>query len=62
MPLGTPPRVQSPRYGDHGNLVRWAVERAGWGSLGDFRGYRAEYEYPPPPCEFEITSPISTPP
>ena len=60
--LGTPPRVQSPRYADHGNLVAWAVERAGWGSLHDFRGYRAEFDYPPPPCEFEITSPIAPPP
>ena len=60
--LGTPPRVQSPRYADHGNLVRWAIERAGWGELGEFRGYRAEFEYPPPPCEFEISSPIAPPP
>src|SRR5688572_21332807 len=60
--LGTPPRVQSPRYADHGNLVAWAVERAGWGSLHEFRGYRAEFDYPPPPCEFEITSPMAPPP
>ena len=60
--LGTPPRVPSPRYADHGNLLRWAVERAAWGRLGEFRGYRAEFEYPPPPCELEITSRISEPP
>ncbi len=59
--LGTPPRVQSPRYADQGSLVPWAIERAGWGSVGEFRGYRAEFEYPPPPCEFEITSPIAPP-
>jgi hypothetical protein len=58
--LGVPPRVQSPKYSDHGNLVRWAIERAGWGSLDEFRGYRAEFEYPPPPCEFEISSAIAT--
>jgi hypothetical protein len=57
--LGTPPRVQSPRYPDHGNLVRWAIERAGWGSLDRYRGYRAEFDYPPPPCEFEVTSGIA---
>ena len=59
--LGTPPRVQSPRYDDHGNLIRWAIERAGWGSLAHFRGYRADFEYPPPPCEFEISIPIAQP-
>jgi hypothetical protein len=58
--LGVPPRVQSPKYSDHGNLVRWAIERAGWGSLDEFRGYRAEFEYPPPPCEFEVSSAIAT--
>jgi hypothetical protein len=60
--LGAPPRVQSPRYTDLGDLVRWAIERAGWGGLSEFRGYRAEFEYPPPPCELEITSPIAPPP
>jgi len=57
--LGAPPKVQSPRYADHGNVIRWAVERAGWGSVEDFRGYRAEFEYPPPPCEFEIACAIA---
>jgi hypothetical protein len=58
--LGMPPRVQSPRYVDQGNLVHWAIERAGWGGPDQFRGFRAEYEYPPPPCELEITSPIAS--
>ena len=57
--LGTPPRVQSPRYADHGNLVRWAIDHARWGSLDRFRGYRAEFEYPPPPCELEIACEIN---
>ena len=59
--LGTPPRMQSPRYPDHANLIRWAAERAGWGTLDEFRGYRGEFEYPPPPCEFEISMPIYRP-
>jgi hypothetical protein len=59
--LGTPPRMQSPRYPDYANLIRWAAERAGWGTLDEFRGYRGEFEYPPPPCEFEISMPIYRP-
>src|SRR5688572_807980 len=59
--LGAPPRVQSARYTDQGNLVRWAIERASWGSLNEFRGYRAEFEFPPPPCEFELSCPIAPP-
>jgi hypothetical protein len=59
--LGTPPRVQSPRYTDHANVVRWAIDRAGWESLDHFRGYRADFDYPPPPCEFEMTCPIAPP-
>jgi hypothetical protein len=57
--LGTPPKVQSSRYNDHGDLIRWAIERAGWGSVDGFRGYRAELEYPPPPCEFELACEIA---
>lgn len=60
--LGTPPRVQSPRYVDHASIVQWAVERAGWKALEEFRGYRAEFEYPPPPCELELSCPIAPAP
>lgn len=56
--LGSPPKVQTPRSDAHGELVRWAIERAGWGPLDLYRGYRAEIEYPPPPCEIEIACPI----
>lgn len=59
--LGSPPRVQSARYADHGHLVRWALDRAGWGDPSRFRGYRCEYEYPPPPCEVELACPLAGP-
>lgn len=47
--LGTPPIVQSSRYGEYANLLRHAFERTGWGDLSSYRGYRAELEYPATP-------------
>lgn len=61
LELGAPPRVPSTRYADHGGLVRWAIDQAGWGGIESFRGYRAELEYPPPPCEVTLACPIARP-
>ncbi len=47
--LGTPPIVQSSRYGEYAHLLRHAFERSGWGDLSSYRGYRAEIEYPATP-------------
>lgn len=47
--LGTPPIVQSSRYGEYAHLLRHAFERTGWGDLSSYRGYRAELEYPATP-------------
>lgn len=47
--LGTPPIVQSSRYGEYAHLLRHAFERSGWGDFSSYRGYRAELEYPATP-------------
>lgn len=44
--LGSPPIVQSTRYGEYARLLSYAFERAGWGDLSAFRGYRSEIEHP----------------
>jgi hypothetical protein len=49
MRLGEPPITQSNRYGDYARLLDHAIERAGWGSIESFRGYRSELEYPATP-------------
>ncbi len=47
--LGTPPIVHTSRYGDYARLLEHAMERAGWGELASYRGYRSEIEYPATP-------------
>lgn len=47
--LGTPPVMQTPRVGGYAGMVEDAFEMGGWGSMGEYRGYRAELEYPPAP-------------
>ena len=47
--LGEPPITQSSRFGEYSLLLSHAFERAGWGELSDFRGYRSELEYPATP-------------
>lgn len=49
MRLGAPPITQSTRYSEYSRLLGYAFDRAGWGSLDDFRGYRSELEYPATP-------------
>lgn len=49
MRLGEPPIIQSSRFGEHARLVRYALDRAGWGTPDSFRGYRSELEYPATP-------------
>lgn len=44
--MGAPPIVQSSKYGEYAQLLRHAFDRSGWGSLAEYRGYRAELEYP----------------
>lgn len=56
--LGRPAIVQTPRIDGYSALVGEALDRAGWGGLNQFRGYRAELEYPPAPCELMLTCEI----
>ena len=49
MRLGEPPITQSNRFGEYSRLLRYAFDRAGWGSIESFRGYRSELEYPATP-------------
>ncbi len=52
--LGSPAVVQTPRLPMYPSLVSEALELAGFGSLDAFRGYRAEIEYPPFPCDLRL--------
>lgn len=56
--LGQPALVQTGRLPRYGEMVADALERAGWGTLASFRGYRAELEYPAAPCELALVSEI----
>lgn len=47
--LGLPPIVQNRRAPDHARLLHYALDRAGWGDMSSFRGYRCELEYPATP-------------
>lgn len=47
--LGKPPVMQTTRIGGYAGMVADAFAAGGWGPLGDYRGYRAELEYPPAP-------------
>lgn len=47
--LGTPPVMQTTRISGYAGMVTEAFEMGDWGSLDDYRGYRAELEYPPSP-------------
>lgn len=55
--LGSPPVLQSTRLSGHAGVVGEALAMGGWGSLGSFRGYRAELEYPPAPCRVMMVCP-----
>lgn len=56
--LGSPPVLQTPRIPGYAQMIMDGIERVGWGSAADFRGYRSEISYPVAPCEitkhFEI--------
>lgn len=56
--LGHPAVVQTPRLAGYSGLVERALELAGWGGPGHFRGYRTEMEYPPAPCDFTMVCQI----
>lgn len=56
--LGSPPIMHTSRTRDYPAIVRRAFDLAGW-SLDEFRGYRLELEYPPPPCTMILRCPIS---
>ncbi|MEM1165332.1 MAG: hypothetical protein AAGI30_03480 [Planctomycetota bacterium] len=52
--LGSPPMVHSPKFAEYPEIVVGALERAGWGSVDDFVGYRAECDFPAPPCNLVL--------
>lgn len=57
--LGDPPRMQSARIPGYARMIERAMEMGNWGSLSDYRGYRAELSYPPVPCDIGLVSKIS---
>lgn len=56
--LGSPPIIQTPRLAGYPGMVAGALERAGWGPVEEFVGYRMEVEYPAAPCNLEMTCAI----
>ncbi|MBY0112399.1 MAG: hypothetical protein K2Y21_06225 [Phycisphaerales bacterium] len=60
--LGTPATVQTRRLAFYPGLVTDALAAAGFGGLADFRGYRAELEYPPFPCDLRLVLEIAARP
>lgn len=56
--LGSPPVLQSTRVGGYAGVIGDAFEMGGWGDLSDYRGYRAELDYPPAPsCVMMVVPP-----
>ncbi len=56
--LGTAPVMQTPRLGGYPGMVSEALAMSRWGSLDEYRGYRAELEYPPAPsCVMMVVPP-----
>lgn len=56
--LGAPPVMQTPRLARYPEMVGGALQRAGWGTLEEFVGYRTEVEYPAAPCDLVMTCAI----
>ncbi len=53
--LGSPPVVATPRLARYGELIEHTLALSGWGPASEFRGYRAEMEYPPAPCNVMLS-------
>ncbi|MEQ9616869.1 MAG: hypothetical protein RLN60_02415 [Phycisphaerales bacterium] len=53
--LGSPPVVATPRLAHYGQLIDRSLALCGWGPASEFRGYRAEVEYPPAPCKVMLS-------
>lgn len=58
LDLGSPVAVRTHRLAGYEEMVLSSMERAGWGSLDDYRGGRVEADYPAPPCELCLSCPI----
>ena len=54
--------VHTSRFRDYSNLIGTALALAGWGDVGSYRGYRAEVEYPPYPCDLTMICEIGATP
>jgi hypothetical protein len=52
--LGTPPALRTHRLEGYEELITRGIERAEWGGLDEFVGYRVEMEYPAAPCELSL--------
>ena len=57
--LGQPPVLSTRKLAGYTDMVSRAFELRGWGGAGEFRGYRAELEYPPVPSDLKLVCPIS---
>lgn len=59
--LGSPPVLQTPRLAEYPTMAGSVLDRAGWGPLEEFVGYRMMLEFPAAPCELAMTCPIGRP-
>ena len=50
--------MQTARLAAYTAMAGGALQRAGWGGLDEFVGYRMELEFPAAPCELVMTCPI----
>jgi len=56
--LGSPPIARTPRIAQYDAMLDFALDRAQWGSRDEFRGYRAEVDYPATPWCLTMQCPI----
>tara|TARA_R110000737_G_scaffold2923_18_gene9981 strand:+ start:70210 stop:71454 length:1245 start_codon:yes stop_codon:yes gene_type:complete len=59
--MGPPPSAPIPQCSkirDYGKMIHSSLDRVGWDSVGAFRGYRCELEYPSTPACLTMECPI----
>ena len=57
--LGCPPALRTHRMDGYESMIASGLQRAGWGGLDEFMGYRMEMDYPAAPCELSMRCSIS---
>ncbi|MEM9083621.1 MAG: hypothetical protein AAGB34_08500 [Planctomycetota bacterium] len=53
-PLGRANALHDPALKQYRSIAQGAIDRAGWGSLDEYTGHRADQEFPPAPSELVL--------